>query len=56
MELIEALNRLREECKKHVNCTECPLRDIDNSCCALHKSSPCMWDLKVDHNVPRLFV
>lgn len=55
MELIEALIVIRDECKKHDNCEECPLRDSENNACSLPTASPCNWDLRTDYIVPRLF-
>lgn len=59
MELIEALIVIRDECKKHDNCEECPLRDSENNACSLPTSSqsiyPCDWDLRTDYIAPRIF-
>lgn len=59
--LIGALKIIKEECEKHGNCDECPLRhSYDNSSntrCEVNYCPPYKWKLKDDPDVvPRLFV
>lgn len=65
--LEQALITIRDECKKHAVCGDCPLRRRNvgelkngNSICEVKRDIPTNWILKKDKNipdeVPRLFV
>lgn len=43
-ELIKALNTIKEECKKHGNCDECPIGN-DDCDCLVGDSSPEDWNI-----------
>ncbi|MBR5298543.1 MAG: hypothetical protein IKU29_11870 [Parabacteroides sp.] len=53
MKLVEALKTIREECKTHVTCSDCPLRDYDDDC-ALLELQPDDWEFLEDVP-PRIF-
>lgn len=47
--LLEALNKIREECNKNEQCTTCPLRDgFDSGKCVITNNTPNLWHLKCD--------
>lgn len=58
MELLEALKVIKEECEKHLKCSECPLR-TKSSCehlCGIKENNPDRWKLKnEDIRIPRVF-
>lgn len=44
-ELLKALELIREECKKHHNCEDCPLICADGDC-GVTVQTPQYWSLK----------
>ena len=61
-ELIDALELIRDECKKHNQCTECMLRNNDDRCGVMEDQSgygfeaPSQWNIKNDHGIPRILL
>ena len=47
--LLEALEIIKEECRKHQDCKTCPMRNVHNGC-GVDDSSPSDWRL-VPHTV-----
>lgn len=55
--LITALKIIREECKSHSSCKQCPLRDYSGGGCSIRDGvTPENWKLKGDEPDNRLFV
>lgn len=63
-ELLKALNVIKNECRSHEHCDDCPLRIKDGSSsvegyCSIINDKPDHWDLVAeceDFIIPRLFV
>ena len=56
-DLIKALRLIREECKSHTKCEECPLRNSDNKHCVINNgANPEDWRLVGDDNDDRVFM
>lgn len=58
-ELEKALMVIRDECKKHEVCSECPLRTGNNSnVCKVNDTTPEKWQLRIEHtagHIPSVF-
>lgn len=56
-ELENALKVIKNECEKHANCGDCPLRNSTKHC-YITEIAPYKWELIVDNKetyVPRVF-
>ena len=57
IDLEKALRVIREECRSHTRCEECPLRDSDNRGCVIRNGQhPEDWRLVSDDNEGRVFI
>ena len=58
--LLQSLENIRKECKKHKKCEDCPLRSSLNDVvtdCELLRKTPNKWEFAADEpkTVPRVF-
>lgn len=43
--LIEALHVIQDECRKHIDCSDCPFYLKKSNGCGIHDTDPCNWEI-----------